>query len=99
MTDLARLPGRNDSNAFGINNRGQVVASRMPEQPDLPHAFLFETRGDDDLGTLPGTTSEGVGITGRATSRVTPRCTLSFDTRKVMPTLVFTNHFESAAPF
>lgn len=67
MTDLGTLPGRNDSNAFGINNRCQVVGESDPgTSPYLPHAFLFEHGVMTDLGTLPGDNfSEAVGITER----------------------------------
>jgi probable HAF family extracellular repeat protein len=64
MTDLGTLPGRSDSNAFGINNRGQVVGeSDTGTSPYLPNAFLFEHGVMTDLGTLPGDNfSEAVGI-------------------------------------
>ncbi|HMC47152.1 MAG TPA: HAF repeat-containing protein, partial [Caballeronia sp.] len=67
MTDLGTLPGRSNSSAFGINNRGQIVGeSDIGNNSYSPHAFLFEHGMMTDLGTLPGDNfSEAVGITER----------------------------------
>jgi probable HAF family extracellular repeat protein len=64
MTDLGTLPGRNNSHAFGINNRGQVVGeSDAGTSPYLPHAFLYEHGAMTDLGALPvDNFSEGISI-------------------------------------
>jgi probable HAF family extracellular repeat protein len=51
ITDLGTLPGDSGSNAFGLNDSGQVVG----ESHGSHHAFLWDvTNGMQDLGTLPG---------------------------------------------
>ncbi|SRR5258708_6394574 len=55
VTDLGTIGG-NLSNAFGINDAGQVVGmSYVTKQNGLTHAFLWSaSTGLQDLGTLPG---------------------------------------------
>jgi probable HAF family extracellular repeat protein len=58
IRDLGTLPGSDDAQAMGINDRGEVVGF------SVPHAFLWsEHQGMQDLGTLPGGYySQAVGI-------------------------------------
>lgn len=56
ITDLGTVSGDNASNAFGINNKGQVVGQSWffdGQQLTASHAFLWEGRGPIvDLNTL-----------------------------------------------
>jgi probable HAF family extracellular repeat protein len=56
--DLGTLPGSNNAQAMGINDRGEVVGFSVPD------AFLWtEQQGMQDLGTLPGgASSQALGI-------------------------------------
>lgn len=56
VTDIGTLPGYRYSEAFGINNRGQIVGAAQNR------AFLFQNGVMSDLGTLPG--GGGAGATG-----------------------------------
>jgi probable HAF family extracellular repeat protein len=62
--NLGTLPGFNHSQAFDINNKGQVVGWSYNQDPTIPfrtlptfRAFLYERGIMTDLGTLGGTTS------------------------------------------
>jgi len=59
ITDLGSLGG-NYTNAYGINNGGQVVGFDMTK--GKIHAFLYSGGIMSDLGTLGGTYSEAKGI-------------------------------------
>ena len=61
MTDLGTLGGTN-SNAYGINDSGQVVGMPTPPATPLQHAFLYSGSTMTDLGTLGGTISSATGI-------------------------------------
>jgi probable HAF family extracellular repeat protein len=54
MTKLGSLGGAVSSNAYGINNNGQVVGDAYPG--NYEHAALFSNGTISDLGTLPGGT-------------------------------------------
>ena len=62
MTDLGTLPGDNSSNAFGINNKGQVVGQSWffdGQNTTQSHAFLWEKGGPMvDLNTLVSPSSD-----------------------------------------
>src|SRR6266516_1865271 len=53
LTDLGNLGAASYSNAFAINNRGQVVGGSSPNYGS-EHAFLWQNGTMTDLGTLPG---------------------------------------------
>jgi len=58
--DLGTLPGSNDAQAMGINDRGEVVGF------SVPHAFLWTAQtGMEDLGALPGGYSQALAINNR----------------------------------
>lgn len=63
ITDLGALPGGNWSEAYGINNQGQIVG-QAETQGGLLHAFLLSGGVMTDLGVLPG------GYTSSAASRI-----------------------------
>jgi len=56
MTDLGALPGGGSSEAFSINESGQVVGVSSIDAV-LSHAFLYEGGTMSDLGTLGGSYS------------------------------------------
>jgi probable HAF family extracellular repeat protein len=60
MMDLGTLGG-NTSNAYDINNHGQIVGSSKNVAGQV-HAFLYTDGAWQDLGTLAGTTSAAYGI-------------------------------------
>jgi probable HAF family extracellular repeat protein len=69
MNDLGKLPGGTGSEAWGINDKGQIVGD-ADTASGPGHAFLWLPspayglpKGMNDLGTLPGgDSSEAVGI-------------------------------------
>jgi len=65
MIDLGILGGTN-SEAYGINARGQVVGYSQPTSGSY-HAFLWDpgTGAMTDLGTLGGPESRALGINAR----------------------------------
>jgi probable HAF family extracellular repeat protein len=52
MTDLPKLPGGQETQAIGINNRGQAVGFSWTS--GFSHAVLWDGGVITDLGTLPG---------------------------------------------
>jgi probable HAF family extracellular repeat protein len=63
MIDLGTLAGGGGSEAFAINNNGQVVGLSYTAGNGNPHAFLYTGGAMTDLGTLPGdSASAGMGI-------------------------------------
>ena len=65
MRDLGTLAGGRRSQAFGINNAGQIVGEASPPgDPATSHAFLYSGSVMQDLGTLGGTTSYALDING-----------------------------------
>jgi probable HAF family extracellular repeat protein len=67
ITDLGALPGDTGSEAFGINDSGQVVGESFPRIDG--NSFLWDaTNGMQDLGTLPGdrfSRAQGVNNSGQ----------------------------------
>lgn len=63
ITDLGTLPGQTDSDAHGLNNRGEVVGQSGDGRTG--HAFLWKGRQMRDLGTLGGPWSDATGINNR----------------------------------
>src|SRR5215213_3163155 len=53
ITDLGTLPGGNESGAYSINSRGQVVGTSTTASGRY-HAFLWEDGQMRDLETRPG---------------------------------------------
>ena len=62
MRSLGRLAGGNNSEAFGINNVGQVVGASATFGFGRDHAFLYSEGTMQDLGTLGSNTSKANGI-------------------------------------
>ncbi len=63
MADLGVLLGGRSSEAYDINDGGQVVGYSFVASSDYVHAFLFNNGAMADLGTLPGgLSSEAFGI-------------------------------------
>jgi probable HAF family extracellular repeat protein len=55
MTDLGALPGTDSSEAYAINDAGQIVGiSEVPAPLLRHHAFRYSGGVMTDLGTLPG---------------------------------------------
>ena len=52
MNDLGTLPGATSSDAYGINNAGQVVGESYPVGTDYFHAFLYSDGVMTDLNDL-----------------------------------------------
>ena len=50
------------SEAFGINDNGQVVGAAETAAPDTIHAFVWQNGAIRDVGSLRGTFSEAVSI-------------------------------------
>jgi probable HAF family extracellular repeat protein len=72
VIDLGTLPGGNISNAYGVNDNGQVVGVSNGS-PSVTHAFLWtKSTGMKDLGTFGGNVSwaqainDSVQIVGQA---------------------------------
>jgi len=66
VIDLGTLPGGNISNAFGVNDHGQVVGVSN-RSGSLTHAFLWtKNAGMKDLGTLGGINSSAQAINDSA---------------------------------
>ena len=61
ITGLGTLGGTL-SNAYGINNSGQIVGDSVISNNNTSHAFLYSGGVMTDLGTLGGTFSTAVGI-------------------------------------
>src|SRR5260370_33645707 len=64
VTDLGTLGGMN-SQATGINNRGQVVGSSTLQGDAITRAFLWEDGLMTDLGYVGGTVSKANSINNR----------------------------------
>ncbi len=63
VTSLGSLQDSGTSDAYGINNEGDIVGDSQTKQATTPahpgpftHAFLYHQGGMTDLGTLPGDT-------------------------------------------
>jgi len=61
ITDLGVLPGGGFSQAFGINDRGQIVGRSMVKG-GIHHGFLWQKGKMRDLGTLGGRESSATDI-------------------------------------
>lgn len=64
LTDLATAIGSQQSEAYDINDAGQVVGRFLPDGASGLHAFLYDidTGKTTDLGTLGGPSSMAFGI-------------------------------------
>jgi len=62
MTDLGTLPGVTQSEAWDINNRGQVVGDALDDMHAPPHAFLWQDGEMLDLGHLGGGESSAYAV-------------------------------------
>ena len=63
VTDLGKFPGGSYSDAYGLNDSGQVVGSaELPNASPIgsgSHAFSYDGGALQDLGTLPGDNYSG----------------------------------------
>jgi probable HAF family extracellular repeat protein len=64
MQDLGALPGGGTSEAYDINDAGQIVGASSTDS-GVQHAFLYTNGGMKDLGTLGGRSSVARGINRR----------------------------------
>jgi probable HAF family extracellular repeat protein len=63
IQDLGALPGHTVSQAFDVNDSGEVVGQSFPSSPfENPYAFLYSSGQMKDLGTLGGNFSAARGI-------------------------------------
>lgn len=65
ITDLGTLPApyNSSSQAYGINNSGQVIGTSLDATGGIQHAFLYNNGNMVDLGTLPNDNeTEGFGV-------------------------------------
>jgi len=66
LQDLGTLAGDKYSDAYGINNKSQIVGDSFNVSndgfPSMKHAFLYSDGLFQDLGTLGGNSSEARGI-------------------------------------
>ena len=63
MQDLGTLPGGSYSQAYAINNLGQVVGWSYLDGGSNQHAFVWDSiSGMQDLGTLGGLTSAATAV-------------------------------------
>jgi probable HAF family extracellular repeat protein len=72
MTDLGTLPGGTHSEAYGINNEGQVVGLSNGAGFSGRHAVLWDQGAVTDLGTLPGglqSRASGINARGEVVGR------------------------------
>jgi len=56
------LLGGSCSTANGINNAGHIVGGACPAGETLPHAYLYQPKKVQDLGTFGGTFAVGLGV-------------------------------------
>src|SRR5262245_62230329 len=61
ITDLGTLGGTS-SQAFALNNVGQVVGYAQTARDEAAHAFVYDNGTMIDLGTLGGPSSAAVAI-------------------------------------